>query len=149
VRGEGIATTSIGVVLQTSHEVTENIFSLPITIMLFHYEYSETKVSEEAEMERLLRENENRGKTPEQQIREGMMWEPIEEKKARERERAGTPVKNFSQGETGLTRDIVARRVGLGSGITFEKGKAVVEYMDSIATKGYSNERRKPTNAPP
>jgi hypothetical protein len=40
---------------------------------------------EEAEMERLLRENENRGKTPEQQIREGMTWEPIEDAKARGR----------------------------------------------------------------
>lgn len=33
----------------------------------------------------LLLLRENRGKTPEQQIREGMMWEPIEERKAKER----------------------------------------------------------------
>lgn len=45
----------------------------------------ETFASSETEMERLLRENENRGKTPEQQIREGMIWEPIEETKAKTR----------------------------------------------------------------
>src|SRR5271154_4848046 len=48
---------------------------LPVIIEVF--------ASPEAEMERLLRENENRGKTPEQQIREGMHWEPIEEGRAK------------------------------------------------------------------
>lgn len=92
---------------------------LPIEIEVFP--------SEEAEMERLLRENENRGKTPEQQIREGMTWEPIEEAKAEERQGLG---KKFSEGEKGRIRDIIARRVGLGSGITYEKGKAVVKRID-------------------
>jgi site-specific DNA-methyltransferase (adenine-specific) len=89
--------------------------------------------TKEAEMERLLRENENRGKTPEQQIREGMTWEPIETEKAEKREKLGNtrnPLKNFSEGEKGNVRDIIARRVGLGSGVTYEKGKAVVERID-------------------
>jgi len=58
---------------------------LPVVIEAF--------ASPEAEMERLLRENENRGKTPEQQIREGMTWEPIEIEKA-ERQRLA----NLKQG---------------------------------------------------
>jgi len=91
----------------------------------------ETFATPESEMERLLRENENRGKTPEQQIREGMTWEPIEKAKAEEREKRGNtsyPPKNFSEG--GEVRNIIARRVGLGSGVTYEKGKAVVERID-------------------
>jgi len=79
----------------------------------------------------LLRENENRGKTPEQQIREGMTWEPIEEKKAEARQKAGTNLpQNFAEG--GEVRNIIARRVGLGSGVTYEKGKEIVEYMDRM-----------------
>lgn len=94
---------------------------LPVVIEVF--------ASPEAEMERLLRENENRGKTPEQQIREGMTWEPIEDKKAEARQKAGTNLpENFPEG--GEVRNIIARRVGLGTGKTYEKGKAVVERID-------------------
>ena len=65
------------------------------------------------------------GKTPEQQIREGMTWEPIEEEKAEARKSTGgnQHMKNFSYAEGGLVRDIIARRVGLGSGKTYEHGK--------------------------
>jgi hypothetical protein len=90
----------------------------------------ETFASEEAEMERLLRENENRGKTPEQQIREGMTWEPIEEAKAKKRQGYESSSGNISWTENGQVRDIIARRIGLGSGKTYEKGKAVVERID-------------------
>jgi hypothetical protein len=83
---------------------------------------------------RLLRENENRGKTPEQQIREGMCWEPVEKAKADERQGTRTDLtseKIFSEVEGGRITDIIARRVGLGSGKTYEKGKAVVERINS------------------
>jgi ParB family chromosome partitioning protein len=83
-------------------------------------------------MERLLRENENRGKTPEQQIREGMHWEPLEEAKARKRQGTRndlTSEKIFSEVEGGRVLDIIARRVGLGSGKTYEKGRAVREII--------------------
>lgn len=99
--------------------------------------------SEEAELERLLRENENRHKTPEQKIREGMTWEPIEKRKAEERTEEGqksggrghkrdiNSLKNFKGSlDVGNRMDIIASRVGLGSGITYEKGKAVVEAID-------------------
>ncbi len=96
----------------------------------------ETFASQEAEMERLLRENENRGKTPEQQIREGMTWEPIEAYKANERMRLsqGHGIKGTRKNVDvkGEVVDIIARRVGLGSGDTYKKGKEVVEYMDMM-----------------
>jgi ParB-like chromosome segregation protein Spo0J len=100
--------------------------TLPVVIEVF--------TTEEALMERLLRENENRGKTPEQQIREGMTWEPIEKKKAEDRLTLsqGRGIKgpeNFPDLK-GEVRDIIARRVGLGSGKTYEKGKEVVEEID-------------------
>lgn len=91
--------------------------------------------TKEAEMERLLRENENRGKTPEQQIREGMMWEPIETDKGKKRQGMRndlTSVKIFTNVAPGKVIDVIARRVGLGSGVTYEKGKDVVEYMDRM-----------------
>jgi len=101
----------------------------------------ETFASKEAEMERLLRENENRGKTPEQQIREGMTWEPIEAIKAlgRKSTNEGYHILNGVQhtrknvqAERGEVVDIIARRVGLGSGDTYKKGKEVVLYMDKM-----------------
>ena len=112
--------------------------------MLSHRRYRATKAmgytklpvviekfaSPEAEMERLLRENENRGKTPEQQIREGMTWEPIEEQKAKIRQQeqnfGRTQLReNFPQVEDGRVRDVIARRVGLGSGKTYESCSAI------------------------
>ena len=84
-------------------------------------------------LERLLRENENRKKTPEQQIREGMTWEKVEKAKGRHGgDRRGeefSSVKIFTL-ENGRVLDIIARRVDLGSGVTYEKGKAVVERID-------------------
>ncbi len=74
-----------------------------------------------------LQENENRGRTPEQQIREGMTWEPLEREKAEKREKLGNtrnPSKKSSQGYSeGRVIDIIARRVGLGSSDTYEKGR--------------------------
>jgi hypothetical protein len=92
--------------------------------------FIETFASPEAEKERPLRDNENRGKTSEQQIREGMTWEPIEERKAKKRQGYESSYGNISITENGAARDIIARRVGLGSGVTYEKGKEVVAYID-------------------
>jgi hypothetical protein len=99
-------------------------------------------------VERLLRDNENRGKTPMQQIREGMAWEPIETHKAEKQRLANLKhsgnsidLQNFAGRESGNVRDIIARRVGLGSGVTYEKGKAVVETIDRELAVGDFRER--------
>jgi hypothetical protein len=99
--------------------------ALPVVIEVF--------ASPEAEIERLLRENENRGKTPEQQIREGMTWEDVEKGKGRhggDRKSEGFSSEKIFPLDDGRISDIIARRVGLGSGKTYEKGKDVVERID-------------------
>lgn len=87
----------------------------------------------EAEMERLLRENENRGKTPEQQIREGMTWEDVEgikDRRGGDRKSEDFQTGNISSLK-GNSSDIIARRVGLGTGKTYEKGRDVVERINT------------------
>lgn len=104
--------------------------TLPVVIEVF--------ASPEAEMERLLRENENRGKTPEQQIKEGMEWEPIEEAraKARQGERNDLTSGKILPDVAGKVVDVIARRVGLGSGETYRKGKAVVDRINTELKTG-------------
>lgn len=100
--------------------------------------------TEEAELERLLRENENRHKTPEQKVREGMTWEPIEKVKADIR--TGNQYasgKIFPLAESGRVIDIIASRVGLGSGKTYEHGKAVVQQIDKELAMSDPKERGK------
>src|SRR5260221_5294445 len=98
----------------------------------------ETFASQEAEMERLLRENENRGKTPEQQIREGMTWEDVESVK--DRHGGNRRSHDFQEGNISLLKgksnDIIAQRVGLGSGKTYEHGKIVVVAIDKELSTG-------------
>jgi hypothetical protein len=70
-----------------------------------------------------------------------MTWEPIEEARAKQRKLATqnnhtADLKNFSGLDSGLSRDVIARRVGLGSGVTYEKGKAVVVRIDSELRTG-------------
>lgn len=80
-----------------------------------------------------------------EQIREGMLWEPIEKAKAERREKRGKtryPPVNLPEGK-GDVREIIARRVGLGSGVTYEKGKAVVEAIDRKMLMGDVKERGK------
>jgi hypothetical protein len=63
---------------------------------------------------------------PEQQIREGMTWKPIEPAKAKQRQMAGTNLlKNVTEG--GNVRDLIARRVGLGSGVTSEVARGCLQ----------------------
>ncbi|MBI4739288.1 ParB N-terminal domain-containing protein [Candidatus Woesearchaeota archaeon] len=99
---------------------------------------------ETAELEALLLENATRSKTIEQKVREAELWKEIEQAKARARQTAflkhGThsPVReNFPQREEpGRTRDIVAQRVGFGSGRTYEKASKVVHLIDQARATG-------------
>jgi hypothetical protein len=80
------------------------------------------------------------------QNREGMNWEKIEIEKARRRkadaqnQRWGNIDENIDRENfpylENRVRDIIARRVGLGSGKTYENGKEVVVYMDSMLAGG-------------
>ncbi|BBD69554.1 hypothetical protein NIES4072_31130 [Nostoc commune NIES-4072] len=77
----------------------------------------------EDELAALLSGNEYREKTIEQKVREGLLWEKIEQEEAKLRQgRAGQGV--------GATRDIIAKRVGLGSGVNYEHAVAALKEMD-------------------
>ncbi|HND22025.1 MAG TPA: MT-A70 family methyltransferase, partial [Acidobacteriota bacterium] len=92
----------------------------------------------------MLLENATRSKTIEQKVREAEVWKEIEQAKARTRQTAflkqglqSPVVANFPpRDEPGKTRDIVARRVGFGSGRTYEKASQVVAMIDQERTAG-------------
>ena len=89
-------------------------------------------------------------KTIEQKVREGKVYERIEAERAKLRMLAGSkldlplninyPVENLPQGAQesnyGKTRDIVAKKLNIGSGRTYEKAKKVVETIDTLKADG-------------
>ncbi|MBG1263242.1 ParB/RepB/Spo0J family partition protein [Nostoc commune] len=82
-----------------------------------------------AELEALLLENANREKSIEQKCREGLTWEVIERTNSRQRQ--------GSKGSgVGSTRDVIAKRVGIGSGINYEKARKVVSAIDEALLVG-------------
>jgi ParB family chromosome partitioning protein len=93
--------------------------AVPIQVVEFDNEITE--------LEALLLANKNRSKTVEQMVREGWCWEDIEKDKAKQRMK--NP-KAFAH--KGKTRDIIAKRVGLGSGRNYDKGTKAVKFMDSL-----------------
>ena len=93
--------------------------------------------NENQELERLLLENESREKTNYQKLQEGKMWEEVQKIKAKEKMSLGGQGKeNFPTLEKGQTRDIVADKVGLGSGKTYESAKKVGEHIDKLKEAG-------------
>lgn len=109
--------------------------------------------NEQEELEILLLENMYRDKTIEQKVNEAREWEVIEKEKAEKRMKAGVKQnnprdncpqgaienevrKNCTESNTGKTRDIVAKRVGLGSGKTLERAKPVVEKITELRKNG-------------
>ena len=94
---------------------------------------------ENEELERLLLENQNREKTNHQKMKEIEAWENIEIDKAKERQGVRTDlIDNIvdSGPESYRTRDILAERVGLGSGRTYERAKPAVKKIDDLKEQG-------------
>jgi len=110
------------------------INELPCEILTFK--------DENEELERLLLENQNREKTNHQRMKEIEAWENIEKEKARKRQATSTggntPQLRDSgpQAEEGKSRDILAERVGLGSGRTYERAKPAVKKIDELKDQG-------------
>lgn len=99
--------------------------------------------SDEAELEALLVANDTREKTREQKVREAECWRVVEEAKRKKRQGARTDLmdadmmQTFAQGSgVAKTRDAVAKRVGLGSGWTYEKGAIAVREADRLIAIG-------------
>lgn len=82
------------------------------------------------EWETLLECNTQREKTTEQRGKEGLLREEIEKKRAEKRMLGGVkidPLQHVAEG-IGNTRDIVAKKVGLGSGENYRRVKYVLEH---------------------
>lgn len=90
----------------------------------------------EAELEALLLENDTREKTTDQRIRESRQWRAIEEARAKERQLSGKPADPCDASHTGRTNDLLAKRVGLGSGRTLDRGETVVQAIDNLIGTG-------------
>ncbi len=96
------------------------------------------------EKQLLLSENATRTKTVFQKVREGQTWQESETELAKARKRAtqnnnsaGADKENFpGQGAKGQSRDIIAKRVGLGSGRNYQKALKVVEEIDRLVEIG-------------
>lgn len=89
-------------------------------------------------LEMEIAENEQRKQfTPAERVKYGLELEKVEAMKARERQEVGINQyteseekrvkENFPEASKGQTRDIVAQKVGLGSGRNYEKSKEIVE----------------------
>lgn len=87
----------------------------------------------------VLEANTQRITTPEQKIRVFSAWKRIETERAKLRNMTNLggsePVKKFTQAEKGKARDKAADKVGF-SGVTGDKGAAVVEVIDRLSRKG-------------
>lgn len=93
--------------------------------------------SKQEELEILLLENMYRDKTIEQKVNEAKEWRVIEKEKAKQRQGTRTDIKdNCPESNMGQTRDIVAKRVGLGSGKALERAEPVVEKITEFRKKG-------------
>lgn len=77
------------------------------------------------ELDFLVVSNEYRMKTNEERIREGLILEEVESKRAEERMRSGVPA-DKGKGETA---EIVGKAIGM-SPETFRQGKRVIEHID-------------------
>lgn len=80
-----------------------------------------------------------------QKAQEGKMWEEIETRKASLRRRATQNNKTAKaevdnvppqdKGENGKSRDIIAEKVGIGSGRTYERAKNAIDKIDEYINK--------------
>ena len=115
------------------------IKTLPCEVMTFE--------TPEDELEELVLRNAKRTKTTVQRIREGMTLEAVYASEAKQRRLANlnrnrsdvdTPSESS---ELGATRDKVAKKAGISSGKTYDRGKRVLEKVDEL------NQAGKQTNA--
>lgn len=89
---------------------------LPCTVL--------TDLTEEEKLIILLTGNVQREKTIQVKVREAWLWEEIYKSQAKSR----MGKKGAGQG---AARDLIAKQVGLGSGVTYERASAVVKAMEN------------------
>jgi len=97
---------------------------------------------ENEELERLLLENQHREKTTHQKMKETKLWEGIEKEKAKDRQgiagsrNLGLVTDSGPELDKREVRDILAEKVGLGSGKTYERAKPVMKKIDELKEIG-------------
>jgi len=105
--------------------------------------------SAEDELEELIHYNAGREKTFEQRIRESITLEEVYSEKAKKRSLSNlkqnkTDTDNLTTSENpskedapkGSTRDVVAKKAGLSSGKTYNRGKNVILAVDNLRNSG-------------
>jgi len=105
--------------------------------------------SAEDELEELIHYNAGREKTFEQRIRESITLEEVYSEKAKKRslgnlKQNNTDMDNLTTSENpseedalkGSTRDVVAKKAGLSSGRTYDRGKYVILAVDKLRNSG-------------
>jgi len=105
--------------------------------------------SSEEELEELIHYNAGREKTLEQRIRESITLEEVYSEKAKKRSLSNlkqnkTDMDNLTTSEKlpeedahkGSTRDVVAKKAGLSSGRTYDRGKDVILAVDKLRNNG-------------
>ena len=107
------------------------------------YEQVEVRVMSVEDAEHMLNleinENENRKDfTKSERIEYARQLEKIERMKAKKR--MGQGVENFPQLEEGKTRDVVAEKLGIGSGKQYEKEKYIADNADPETLKAWDKE---------
>jgi ParB-like chromosome segregation protein Spo0J len=92
------------------------------------------------ELERLLLENQYREKTIYQKMKESEVWQEIEPELAKKRRLANlkqnSDKDNCPIRQDGQVRDIIAEKVGLGSGRTYERAMPAVKKIDELKSQG-------------
>jgi len=96
--------------------------------------------NENEELERLLLENQYRDKSTYQKMKEAEVWEVIEKEKARQRQSGGQGgillTDNVPEANKGEVREILAEKVGIGSGKTYDRAKSAVKKIDNLKKQG-------------
>lgn len=98
------------------------------------------------EVKALIEDNAYRPKTTEQKVREASELDRIESERAKERQEQTQFGSDMVRDELthtdskGRTRDIVAKKVGLGSGRQYERAKNVIKEIDALKESGNTDD---------
>jgi ParB family chromosome partitioning protein len=150
----------VALIKERGHIVNSLVINKDNTIISGHRRWMAAKVLEyqtvpceviefdsvEDELEALIHYNASREKTFESRVRESMALEEVYSTKAGKRSLGNLKQNNTDKDnltisddlddDTGATRDIVAKKAGISSGKTYERGKKVVQAVDRLREKG-------------
>lgn len=119
-----------GTVIISGHQRVKVANELDIKVPIDKRTY-ESRVDE---LDKLLQHNNYRDKTFSQRMNEADAIAHIEETAAKERMQ--NPMQTNAEGKSGLSRDRIAERIGIGSGETYRKAKYIWNFDDDTQGNG-------------